>query len=125
MNRSTTRAALPTRPTRVQRIGRAIISLGHAERYARRRLVWNRVYRAVSYAKSALWIVPLVAIVLVLALAPLLRALDARLGWHPAPGWTLSLIGRNLAGADHAEFGPPDTRSVFARTWLLSLEARL
>ena len=92
MNRSTTRAALPTRPTRVQRIGRAIISLGHAERYARRRLVWNRVYRAVSYAKSALWIVPLVAIVLVLALAPLLRALDARLGW-PFAGLAASGAG--------------------------------
>ncbi len=70
------------RRKRARRIGTAILSFGHAERYARQRLIWNRVYRAVSYAKSALWIVPLVAIVLVLALAPLLRALDARLGWQ-------------------------------------------
>jgi len=52
-------------------------------------------------------------------------ALDARLAWEPAPGWTLSLVGRNLAGDGHAEFGPPETRSVFARTWLLALETRI
>ena len=52
------------------------------EQYARQRLAWNRLYRATSYAKSALWIVPLVAIVLVLALVPLLRMLDAWLGWN-------------------------------------------
>ncbi|MGE5170089.1 MAG: DUF2254 domain-containing protein [Rudaea sp.] len=82
MNRGVGPSARLSRRKRTQRIGTAIISLGHAERYARRRLVWNRVYRAVSYAKSALWIVPFVAIVLVLALAPVLRALDARLGWE-------------------------------------------
>jgi iron complex outermembrane receptor protein len=56
---------------------------------------------------------------------PAYDALDARLGWQPAPGWTLALIGRNLAGADHSEFGPPEARSVFARTWLLALEMRI
>ena len=47
----------------------------------RERFTWNRLYRAASYARSALWIVPLAAIVLVMALAPLLRMLDAWLGW--------------------------------------------
>jgi len=56
---------------------------------------------------------------------PAYDALDARLAWEPVPGWTLSLVGRNLAGADHAEFGPPEARSVFARTWLLALEMRI
>jgi uncharacterized membrane protein len=47
----------------------------------RAELRWNRVYRTLSYARSALWIVPLAAVVLVLAIAPLLRALDAWLQW--------------------------------------------
>src|SRR5690349_15475560 len=47
-----------------------------------RRLDWARIYRAVSYSRSALWIVPLVAIALVLMLAPLLRSLDAWLDWR-------------------------------------------
>lgn len=55
-----------------------------------RTLAWNRFYRATSYARSALWIVPFVAIVLVLALAPLLRELDGRLGWR--------LAGLDVAG---------------------------
>jgi iron complex outermembrane receptor protein len=51
-------------------------------------------------------------------------ALDARLGWRPAAGTTVSLIGRNLLGARHAEFDEPATRSVFERSWLLALEQR-
>ena len=46
------------------------------------RVTWSRIFRATSYARSALWIVPLVAIALVLLLAPLLRALDGWLQWR-------------------------------------------
>jgi uncharacterized membrane protein len=45
-------------------------------------LSWNRLYRAASYLRSALWIVPFVAIVLMLVTAPLLRRLDAWLTWN-------------------------------------------
>jgi uncharacterized membrane protein len=41
-------------------------------------LHWSRVYRTTSYVRSALWVVPLVAIVLVLLFAPMLRWFD---GW--------------------------------------------
>jgi uncharacterized membrane protein len=44
-------------------------------------VAWNKLFRALSYVRSALWIVPLLAIVLVLALAPLVRWLDAWLQW--------------------------------------------
>jgi len=55
-----------------------------AGRFVRSKLTWNRVYRATSYLKSALWTVPLFAIVLVLASAPVIRQLDAWLGWRVA-----------------------------------------
>jgi uncharacterized membrane protein len=42
----------------------------------RQEMTWNRVYRASSYARSALWIVPLVAILLVLLSVPVLRIID-------------------------------------------------
>ena len=51
-------------------------------------------------------------------------ALDARIGWRPASDTTVSLVGRNLLGDDHAEFLAAATRSVFDRTWLLALEQR-
>ena len=38
--------------------------------FVRHRLTWNRLYRATSYLKSALWTVPIVAIVIVLVTAP-------------------------------------------------------
>jgi uncharacterized membrane protein len=44
--------------------------------------VWNSLYRATSYLRSALWTIPFLAIVLVLMIAPALRALDGRLGWR-------------------------------------------
>ena len=75
---------IPAPPTRGVRLRRA----GH---YVRRTLVWSRIYRATSYARSALWIVPFVAIVLVLIVAPTLRWLDGRLGWR--------LSGLDLEGA--------------------------
>ena len=53
--------------------------------------MWNRLYRATSYLKSALWTIPFLAIVLVLAIAPALRALDGRLGWR--------ITGLSVSGA--------------------------
>jgi uncharacterized membrane protein len=53
-----------------------------AEHSIRSRLVWNNLYRTTSYLRSALWIVPFFAILLVLVLAPVLRWLDAWLGWR-------------------------------------------
>jgi uncharacterized membrane protein len=45
-------------------------------------LVWNNLYWTTSYLKSALWIVPFLAILLVLAVMPVLRWLDGWLGWR-------------------------------------------
>jgi uncharacterized membrane protein len=45
----------------------------------------------VSYLRSSLWVIPFAAILLVLALAPALRVLDAWLGWR--------ISGLGLAGA--------------------------
>jgi hypothetical protein len=53
-----------------------------AERNIRARLTWSRIYRATSYARSALWIVPLVAVVLVMMAGPAIRAIDRALGWN-------------------------------------------
>jgi uncharacterized membrane protein len=50
-------------------------------RYLRSRLLWHHSYRILSYLRSALWVVPLFAIVLVFATAPLLRLLDSWLEW--------------------------------------------
>jgi uncharacterized membrane protein len=55
-----------------------------ADRYVRSKLLWNNLYRTTSYLRSALWIVPLLSILLVLALVPTLRWLDAWLGWRLA-----------------------------------------
>ena len=65
--------------------------LHRASRRIEQALVWNNIYRATSYLRSALWIVPLLSIVLVLILAPLLRVLDAWLGWR--------LSGLGVSGA--------------------------
>jgi uncharacterized membrane protein len=62
-----------------------------AESYVKRKQLWNRVYRTTSYLKSSLWIVPFVAIVLVLAIAPALRVVDGWLGWR--------ISGLDVAGA--------------------------
>ena len=62
-----------------------------AERSVRRTLVWNNVYRATSYLRSALWIVPFLSILLVLAVAPVLRTLDNRLAWR--------ITGLGMSGA--------------------------
>jgi uncharacterized membrane protein len=62
-----------------------------ADHYARSQLTWNRVYRATSYVRSALWIVPFLSIVAVLIIGPPLRWLDTWLGWRFA--------GLGMAGA--------------------------
>ena len=80
---------MPARLANVQTFARA--QWHRLDRYVRSQLTWNRVYHGTSYVRSALWIVPLFAIVLVLALAPLLRALDIWLGWR--------LSGLGVAGA--------------------------
>jgi uncharacterized membrane protein len=66
--------------------GRRPLSRGpwHAGKYLAASTAWNRLYGFASYARSALWIVPFVAIVLVLAAAPAVRWLDAWLGWRVA-----------------------------------------
>jgi uncharacterized membrane protein len=51
-------------------------------RYLRSKVTWGWVYRATSYLKSALWTVPIVAIVVVLLIAPPLRWLDEWLAWQ-------------------------------------------
>jgi hypothetical protein len=63
-----------------------------AERYVQRKLLWNRLYRVTSYLRSALWTIPILSIVLVLAIAPALRILDAWLAWR--------LVGLGVAGAE-------------------------
>jgi uncharacterized membrane protein len=79
-------------PTRVDAAAGKIDDLLHrAARSVRRAFVWNRIYRTTSYLRSALWTIPLLAILLVLILAPGLRVLDAWLGWR--------LSGLGLSGA--------------------------
>ena len=64
----------------------------HAKRDIQRKLTWSRLYRTTSYMRSALWIVPFNAILLVLIFGPIIRAVDAALGWH--------LTGLGVKGAE-------------------------
>ncbi|HVN33809.1 MAG TPA: DUF2254 domain-containing protein [Casimicrobiaceae bacterium] len=61
---------------------RAIVRWRRFRRGVRDKLTWNRLYRTTSYLKSALWTVPIIAIVLELLLTPFLRELDAWLQWR-------------------------------------------
>ena len=54
-------------------------------------MAWNRIYRAVSYFRSALWVIPFLAILIVLAIAPGLRVIDGWLAWR--------VSGLGVAGA--------------------------
>jgi uncharacterized membrane protein len=63
-----------------------------AERNIRSKLTWSRLYRASSYARSALWIVPFVAMFIVMAVGPLIRVIDRALGWQ--------LLNLGLHGAE-------------------------
>jgi uncharacterized membrane protein len=54
-------------------------------RVARRllgRMAWNRAYRMVSYLRSTLWVVPLVAMLLVLVVIRVLHWLDRYVTWN-------------------------------------------
>jgi uncharacterized membrane protein len=62
----------------------AHLQLASVKRFVRTKLLWNHAYRAWSYVKSALWVVPLVAILLVFVTAPVLRVLDSWLDWRIA-----------------------------------------
>ena len=57
-------------------------SLRRRSNGSRTRLVWNTIYRISSYLRSSLWVVPLVAIVVVLIVVPILRVVDGWLGWR-------------------------------------------
>jgi iron complex outermembrane receptor protein len=48
---------------------------------------------------------------------PAYTAVDARWGWRIRPGVELSVIAHNLCDPRHAEFGAPDTRSEYGRTF--------
>ena len=63
----------------------------HAEQYVHSHLVWSNIYRATSYLRSSLWIIPILSIVLVLTIAPTLHMLDLWLAWR--------LAGLGVAGA--------------------------
>jgi len=79
-------------PARFDAAAQVVDSLLHRVAHRiERAFVWNNIYRATSYLRSALWIIPLLSIVLVLVLAPLLRVLDAWLGWR--------LSGLGVSGA--------------------------
>ena len=52
---------------------------------------------------------------------PAYTTADLRYGWRFLPGWTAALVGRNLLGRSHAEFGAAPGRSEMARSLLLQL----
>ena len=70
---------------------RARVRWRRFRRRVRDKLTWSRLYRTTSYLKSALWTVPIIAIIIELLIAPILHALDAWLGWR--------LAGLEVAGA--------------------------
>jgi len=59
-----------------------------------RKIYWHRLYSFVSYSRSALWIIPLIAILLVLILARVALKIDVWLDWD-----RLSLSPLDLDGA--------------------------
>jgi len=56
---------------------------------------------------------------------PSYTAFDARFGWEVQPDVELALIGLNLLGTDHAEYGLAGARSRIPRTVLLQLVLEL
>jgi uncharacterized membrane protein len=62
-----------------------------AARQLLRRMAWNRAYRMVSYLRSTLWVVPLVAMLLVLVVTRLLHWVGRYVTWN--------LTGLDVAGA--------------------------
>ena len=90
MLRSPARESMPaTPPARAVRK-----SDGFRARWAQRverALVWNNIYRATSYLRSALWTIPFLSILVVLVIAPVLPVVDRWLKWR--------LTGLSVAGA--------------------------
>ena len=76
------RSRPPLRRWRAGAILRAGTRGRRLERYIRSKLLWSRFFGAASYLRSALWIIPFIAIVLVFAITPTLRTLDELLGWR-------------------------------------------
>src|SRR5690242_6561346 len=79
---STVPTRQPFRNLRNRRLMRADTHFRGLERYLKTKLLWSRFFRATSYLRSALWTIPFIAIVLVLAITPPLRTLDELLGWR-------------------------------------------
>ena len=50
--------------------------------HTRSKITWSRIFRVASYAKSSLWIIPIIAIILELIAVRVLHVLDAWLGWQ-------------------------------------------
>ncbi len=67
------------------------VSWRRVKRDLRRRLTWSRLYRFTSYTRSALWVVPFIAIIAVLASVPIINVLDNWLKWD--------LVGLGVEGA--------------------------
>ena len=81
----------PTPPPARRAAAGASTRWKRVRQYVRNTLTWGRLYRAVSYLRSALWTVPIVAMAVVLLLALPLRALDEGLDWR--------VLGLDVAGS--------------------------
>jgi uncharacterized membrane protein len=58
-------------------------------------LIWSRWYAMRSYARSSLWIVPFIALLVEQLVLRAALAIDARIDWIPS--WPLSLSGTQIA----------------------------
>jgi uncharacterized membrane protein len=77
--------------SQVEFVERARAAINRAVERAAGRFAWNRAYRALSYLRSALWVVPIVAVLLALVVIALLQQLDRYVTWD--------LTGLGVAGA--------------------------
>jgi uncharacterized membrane protein len=75
-------AVAPAKRPRRRKLRRVEVRARRLWRKIKRRFAWGFVYRLTSYLESALWTVPLVAIVLVLMTVPALRWVDSWLRWE-------------------------------------------
>ena len=62
-------------------VARARSALAAALGAASERLGWNQIYRTVSYVRSALWVVPIVSVLLALVVISALQMLDRFVTW--------------------------------------------
>jgi uncharacterized membrane protein len=82
---------IPLRGDTTPTVETALGRYHQARRFIVSKLTWSRLYRATSYLKSALWTVPLFAIVIELLITAPLHAVDEWLHWR--------LGGLGVAGA--------------------------